>query len=228
MNVSLYNNSSDLRMSYQYVEEMSNRKSQNFFENTLFSPGWSVSEYNHIHSIKHPSKARRVRARALILVNGHGWWTQESAAMYEWNSKYNWQKGRRGQASRAFSQTRLAETGGMRCKTGMEREHRIEVIISLPFQDKRYLFFGFFRHVIDPANCSSFCQSWSNYLNRISFWILPLISGWYGKKENKFRKSLHKKIKKEKKSPSIPEDLVIEILYNAVFLLLLNESRWLI
>lgn len=43
----------------------------NFFLKTSISLG-SISEYNHIHSIKYSSKPRRLRARALILVNGHG------------------------------------------------------------------------------------------------------------------------------------------------------------
>lgn len=95
-------------------------------------------------------------ARTLILVNGHGSWTK--SWRYEWNSKYNWQKGRRGQASRAFSQIKPAETGGTRCKTGtaicMRRDatprravpHRVHTADvgsrSSPLhhlQDKRYL-----------------------------------------------------------------------------------------
>lgn len=47
-------------MSSQYVGEIYNRKFE-LFRKKLFLPK-SISEYNHIHSIKHSSEPRRVRA----------------------------------------------------------------------------------------------------------------------------------------------------------------------
>lgn len=170
----------------------------------------SVSEYNHIHSIKYSSKLRRLRARALILVNGHGSWTQESAAMYEWNSKYNWQKGRRGQASRAFSQTRPAETGGMRCKTGMEREYRIEVITSLSFQDKRDLSFFTSFVILSVPSIEPHSINLGLISNQATFQtrLFPLTARERGdKKKVKLRKSSPKKLTKRKKYLLNPEDL---------------------
>jgi len=158
----LYNNPSKYICRLN-MSEKSTTENPNFSEKSCFCQEVLA---NIITSIPSSTLANHgACARAFILVNGHGSWTQESAAMYEWNSKYNWQKGRRGQASRAFSQTRPAETGGMRCKTGIEREYRIEVITSLAFQDKRDILFYFFSPFVVLSIPLILYRSWSILVN---------------------------------------------------------------